>query len=115
MQRFGLTTERTAPNPTYPHLATALCCLSVVYGRPLSQPIAIFLESWTSLTNYDHIGPREISSTPVSAIEEIHGMTGGRTHHLMTTLATLFAALMMYIPEVGTAVRTTVSAARIIL
>ena len=33
----------------------------------------------------------------------------------MTTLATLFAALMMYIPEVGTAVRTTVSAARIIL
>ena len=31
----------------------------------LSLPMTIFLELWTSLTNYEHIGPREISSAPI--------------------------------------------------
>ena len=34
----------------------------------LSQPMTIFLELWTSLTNYEHIGPREISSAPNSIV-----------------------------------------------
>ena len=31
----------------------------------LSLPMTIFLEVWTSITNYEHIGPREISNAPI--------------------------------------------------
>ena len=42
--------------PSFPHHSSI---------GSLGLPMTIFLELWISLTNYEHIGPREISNAPI--------------------------------------------------
>ena len=55
----------------------SLCCHYRFSPTPLvsSLPMPIFLELWNSLTNYEHIGPREISSAPLISYKKLKGLS----------------------------------------
>ena len=54
-----MTRSSEGGDKTHPYVE---CVLQISYYQRFVEKLGVLLELWTSLTNYEHIGPRGISS-----------------------------------------------------